>query len=39
VARSGRTLKQHELKRAVQIIQENRNYLVEEWYGYRGRTR
>jgi hypothetical protein len=38
VARPGRILKQHELNRAIQIIEENRNSLMEEWYGYKGRA-
>jgi hypothetical protein len=38
VARAGRTLRKHELNRALKIIQQNRNYLVEEWYGYKGRA-
>ena len=38
VARPGRSLRKHELNRALKIIQQNRNYLVEEWYGYRGRA-
>jgi hypothetical protein len=39
VARSGRTLKEHELKRALRVIKQNRTYLLEAWYGYQGRTR
>lgn len=31
VARTGRVLKQHELRDAVRIIQENRTYLLEQW--------
>ena len=38
LARAGQTLRKHELNRALKIIQQNRNYLVEEWYGYRGRA-
>lgn len=35
-ARSGRTLREHELNRALRIIQEYQAYLLEEWYGYKG---
>jgi hypothetical protein len=38
VARPGRTLKRHELSRAIKIITENQHYLMEQWYGYKGRT-
>ena len=38
VARPGRTLKQRELNRALNVIQQNRNYLLEQWYGYKGRA-
>ncbi len=39
VARSGRTLREHELNRALQVIGQNRDYLLEVWYGYKGRAR
>jgi len=35
VARPGRSLRGHELNRALQIIKQNHEYLLEEWYGYR----
>ena len=38
VARAGRTLRQHELSRALRVIERHRSYLLEEWYGYKGRT-
>lgn len=38
VARSGRTLRKHELNRALKIIGQNHNYLLEAWYGYADRT-
>lgn len=38
VARPGRTLRKHELNRALRIIEQNRNFLVEEWHGFRGRA-
>jgi hypothetical protein len=37
-ARPGDTLKGHELTRALRIIREHYGYLLEEWYGYKGRT-
>ena len=38
VARSGRTLRAHELNRALKIIEQNQAFLLEAWYEYRGRT-
>ena len=38
VARSGRTLRKHELNRAIKIIRQHHNYLMEQWYGYKGRS-
>ncbi len=38
VARPGRTLRGHELNRALRIIQENHDYLLEEWHGYKRRA-
>lgn len=35
VARAGRTLRSYELNRALQIIRQNHQYLLEEWYGYK----
>ena len=35
VARSGRTLKDHELNRALKVIRQNHDYLLEEWHGYK----
>ncbi|MBS3933796.1 MAG: DUF4160 domain-containing protein [Truepera sp.] len=37
VARVGRTLKEHELRRAIKVIREHHAYLLEEWHGYQGR--
>lgn len=39
VARYGRTLKRHELQRALHIIQQNYAFLLEEWHAYKARTR
>ncbi len=38
IARPGRTLKKHELNRALDVIERNRDFLLEQWYGYTGRT-
>ncbi len=38
VARPGRTLKKHELNRAIDVIGRNRDFLLEQWHGYTGRT-
>ena len=35
VARSGRVLKAHELNRALRIIEEQRDYLLEQWNDYK----
>jgi hypothetical protein len=39
VARPGRTLRSHELNRALEIIRQNLGYLLEEWYGYQRAAR
>lgn len=38
MARPGRTLREHELKRALKVIEQNYDYLLEEWHGYKGRA-
>jgi len=38
VARSGRTLRNHELNRALKIIQQNHHYLLEQWHEYKRGT-
>ena len=38
VARPGHRLRTHELSRALKIIKQNHVYLLEAWYGYRGRA-
>ncbi len=38
VARPGRGLRHHELNRALGIISQHREYLLEEWHGYTGRS-
>ncbi|NPA31778.1 MAG: DUF4160 domain-containing protein [Chloroflexi bacterium] len=37
VARPGRSLRPHELRQALRIIEEHREYLLEQWYAYKGR--
>jgi hypothetical protein len=38
VARVGRTLKRHELNHALQVIEQNHTFLLEEWYEYKARA-
>jgi hypothetical protein len=38
IAREGRTLRPHELKQALSVIEQNREFLLEEWHGYRRRA-
>jgi len=38
VARQGRTLREPELTRALNVVKENLAYLLEEWHGYKGRA-
>lgn len=37
IAYPGRTLRRHELNHALRVIRENHQYLLEEWYGYKGK--
>ena len=39
VARAGRTLRDYELRRSLKVIEQNWEYLLEEWYDYRHRSR
>lgn len=36
VERTGRTLRQHELRHAIRIIERNRDYLLEQWNDFKG---
>lgn len=38
IARPGRTLKEHELNRALKVVQQNHAYFLEAWHGYQGRA-
>ena len=38
MARAGRTLKRHELNRALQVVKENHAFLLEEWHEYKIRA-
>ncbi len=38
VTRRGRTLRSHELNRALKVIKQNHDYLLEEWHGYKRRA-
>lgn len=35
VMRTGKTLRSHELNRALKVIEEELEYLLEEWHGYK----
>ncbi len=35
VARDGRTLRRHELNRALKVIKQNHAFLLEEWHEYK----
>jgi hypothetical protein len=38
VAHVGRTLRRDELRRALKVIEQNRQYLLEQWYVYKGKA-
>lgn len=38
VARPGRTLRAHELRRVLRIIEIHRDYLLEQWYEFKGKS-
>lgn len=38
LARTGRTLKRHELNHALKIIEQNHAFLLEEWHEYKRRA-
>lgn len=38
VARTERVLRQRELRHALKIIEENRNYLLEQWNEFSGKN-
>jgi hypothetical protein len=38
IAREGRTLRPHELRQTINVIEQNREFLLEEWYGHRRRA-
>ena len=35
VMRAGKTLRTHELNKALKIIEQDLEYLLEEWHGYK----
>jgi hypothetical protein len=35
VMRAGKTLRAHELNKALKIIEQDLEYLLEEWHGYK----
>ena len=38
IARAGKTLKTQELSKALKIIEQDLEYLLEEWHGYRNKA-
>jgi hypothetical protein len=38
VARPGRTLREHELSRAIQIIEQEHTFLRKQWHAYQRRA-
>jgi len=38
VARAGKTLKTQELNKALKIIEQDLEYLLEEWHGYKNKA-
>jgi hypothetical protein len=38
VAKLGRTLREHEISRALQVIEQYHAFLLEQWHGYRDRA-
>lgn len=38
VARAGRTLRSHEISKALKIIEQDLEYLLEAWHGYRSKA-
>lgn len=39
IAHPGRSLKRHELRQALRVIEQNQPYLQEQWHVYRSRNR
>ena len=38
IARTGKTLKTKELNKALKVIEQDLEYLLEEWHGYRNKA-
>jgi Domain of unknown function (DUF4160) len=38
IARTGKTLKTQELNKALKVIEQGLEYLLEEWHGYRNKA-
>ncbi len=38
LARAGKTLKAQELNKALKVIKQDLEYLLEEWHGYRNKA-
>ena len=39
IAKAERSLKRHELRRALKIVEQNQQYLEEQWYVYKNQAR
>lgn len=38
IARAGKTLRTQELNKALKVIEQDLDYLLEEWHGYRNKA-
>ena len=38
IARAGKTLKTQEINKALKVIEQDLEYLLEEWHGYRNKA-
>ncbi|HXQ37239.1 MAG TPA: DUF4160 domain-containing protein [Anaerolineales bacterium] len=38
IARVGKTLKAHEINKALKMIEQDLEYLLKEWHGYRNKA-
>lgn len=38
VARQGRVLRLYELRQALKVTEQNRTFLLEQWYDFKGRS-
>jgi hypothetical protein len=38
IARNGRVLRQYELRHALKVIEQNQDYLLEQWYDFKNQS-